>query len=176
MKDHFKLEIFYPHPPERVWKALTDPGALGKWLMPTDFKPEIGLRFRFNGLNRGERNEVNGVVLDVEPNRHLSYTWLDDEGDSPGVVSWTLCPVDGGTRVQLEHLSSAHSNVCARMEVEANWSHSVVTLLPTVIRAFGAEGRYPPVPMVYVVEDREQGQQSKRRAGFRQEDVLCSKS
>ena len=39
-------EAEYPQSPERVWKALTDPDALEKWLLPTtDFAPEPGRRF-----------------------------------------------------------------------------------------------------------------------------------
>ncbi len=28
-------ELWYPHPPERVWRALTDPVELAQWLMPS---------------------------------------------------------------------------------------------------------------------------------------------
>jgi uncharacterized protein YndB with AHSA1/START domain len=38
-------EETYPHPPERVWRALTDPAELGSWLMPTDFTAKAGSRF-----------------------------------------------------------------------------------------------------------------------------------
>ncbi len=34
-----KLEFFYPHPPERVWKALTDRRVLAAWMMENDFEP-----------------------------------------------------------------------------------------------------------------------------------------
>ena len=37
MRDHITFETYYPHTPERVWQALTDPGQLGRWLAPTDF-------------------------------------------------------------------------------------------------------------------------------------------
>jgi uncharacterized protein YndB with AHSA1/START domain len=41
------LERVYPHPPQAVWKALTDPKALSVWLMENDFQPRVGHRFRF---------------------------------------------------------------------------------------------------------------------------------
>ena len=31
MNDKVELESTYPHPPEAVWKALTDPKALSQW-------------------------------------------------------------------------------------------------------------------------------------------------
>lgn len=41
------FEVRYPHTPERVWRALTDPKALAAWLMPNDFAPVVGHRFTF---------------------------------------------------------------------------------------------------------------------------------
>jgi uncharacterized protein YndB with AHSA1/START domain len=42
-----RLEATYPHPPERVWQAITDPRALEAWLMPNDFRPVVGHTFTF---------------------------------------------------------------------------------------------------------------------------------
>ena len=47
MKRNIMIEAFYPFPPERVWKALTDSRALAGWLMPNDFQPRVGHRFQF---------------------------------------------------------------------------------------------------------------------------------
>ena len=41
-------EARYPHPPERVWRALTDRAELAAWLMPNDFSLREGARFRFD--------------------------------------------------------------------------------------------------------------------------------
>ena len=40
-------DAFLPHPPEKVWRALTDSAVLASWLMPNDFQPRIGHRFTF---------------------------------------------------------------------------------------------------------------------------------
>jgi hypothetical protein len=40
-----RMEEFLPSPAERVWWALTDPDLVARWLMPNDFKLEIGHRF-----------------------------------------------------------------------------------------------------------------------------------
>jgi uncharacterized protein YndB with AHSA1/START domain len=42
---HF--EMYYPHAPEKVWRALTDRRAIERWLMPNDFELRVGHRFRF---------------------------------------------------------------------------------------------------------------------------------
>jgi hypothetical protein len=41
------LEVIYPYPVERVWRALTDSRALAKWLLPNDFEPRLGHKFSF---------------------------------------------------------------------------------------------------------------------------------
>jgi hypothetical protein len=41
MKRDLWLEQIYPYPPSVVWQAVTDPAALGQWLMPVfNFAPE----------------------------------------------------------------------------------------------------------------------------------------
>ena len=38
-------EIVYPHPRAAVWRALTEPALIGKWLMtPEGFAPVVGTR------------------------------------------------------------------------------------------------------------------------------------
>lgn len=93
--NNLTLEAFYPDPPERVWRALTDAGALSRWLMPTDFRPQIGFRFKFTGSGHKRQETIESVVLDVERGKRLMYTWDDGEDDAPGIVSWTLKPKDG---------------------------------------------------------------------------------
>ncbi|MBE0690020.1 MAG: SRPBCC domain-containing protein, partial [Anaerolineae bacterium] len=58
MKRDLKFERFYPHPPERVWKALTDPAALASWYMANDFKLEVGHKFTFH-TDPGPRGQVD---------------------------------------------------------------------------------------------------------------------
>ena len=35
------------HPPEKVWRALTQPHLIAEWLMKNDFIPVVGHRFTF---------------------------------------------------------------------------------------------------------------------------------
>ena len=168
------FETFYPDPPERVWQALTDAKALSLWLMPTTFKPLIGFRFRFDGLNRGKKSTVEGVVLESEAAKKLSYTWDDGEDDAPGVVSWTLQPKDGGTQLTLEHVPAEAPKPYVLIEASQNWNRALGASLPIVLRMLRLEAELPKVPIVYVTEDTELQSTSKRRAGFRQEEVSCN--
>jgi uncharacterized protein YndB with AHSA1/START domain len=39
------VEREIPFPPEKVWRALTQPHLIEEWLMKNDFKPVAGHRF-----------------------------------------------------------------------------------------------------------------------------------
>ena len=84
------------HPPERIWRALTQPHLIGEWLMKNDFEPVIGHRFAL----RADWGAVLCEVLEVESNRTLSYSWGDEELKT--VVTWTLTPTGTGTRLRME--------------------------------------------------------------------------
>ena len=53
------VEREIPHPPEKIWRALTQPHLIQEWLMKNDFKPAEGHRFNLSadwgGLNARSR-------------------------------------------------------------------------------------------------------------------------
>lgn len=97
------VERHIAHPPERLWRALTQPHLIAEWLMNNDFQPTVGHRFTLRG-------EWGGVldceVLALEPNRMLSYSWNhsheDPAFDLRSVVTFTLTPSEGGTHLRME--------------------------------------------------------------------------
>ena len=95
------VERTMPFPPEKIWRALTQPHLIEEWLMKNDFKPVVGHRFN---LRRNPKPDLNIVVdcqvLAVEPNKSLSYTWA--AYDLEGVVTWTLTPTSTGTLLRIE--------------------------------------------------------------------------
>ena len=95
------VERELPHPPEKIWRALTQPHLIAEWLMQNDFKPVVDHRFQ---LRREPRPDVSIVVdcqvLVVEPNKTLSYTWAAYGLES--VVTWTLTPTGTGTHLRME--------------------------------------------------------------------------
>jgi uncharacterized protein YndB with AHSA1/START domain len=99
-----RVDEFLPHTPTRVWKALTDPDLLAKWLMPNDFRPVVGHRFTFRTdprPNVGFDGVIHCEVLAAEPERLLRFTWRGGPLDT--TVTWTLAPEGRGTRLFLEH-------------------------------------------------------------------------
>ena len=90
------VEREMPHPPEKIWRAQTQPHLIEEWLMKNDFKPVVEQRF----VLRGDWGSVDCQVLAVEPNRMLSYTWGALGLES--VVTWTLTPKGTGTHLRME--------------------------------------------------------------------------
>ncbi len=97
------VEREMPHPPEKLWRALTQSHLIADWLMENDFEPVVGHRFKL-------RAEWGGVldceVLAVEPHRMLSYAW-NHAHENPAfnlmsVVTFTLTPTSTGTHLRME--------------------------------------------------------------------------
>ena len=90
------VEREFPYPPEKIWRALTEPHLIEEWLMKNDFKPEVGHSFNL----RADWGSVDCQVMAIEPNKTLSYTWAAHGLDS--VVTWTLTPSGTGTLLRME--------------------------------------------------------------------------
>jgi len=95
------VEREFPYPPEKLWRALTQPHLIEEWLMKNDFAPDVGHRFQ---LRMDPQPGWNGVidckVMEIEPNRTLSYTWGAMGADT--AVTFTLTPTATGTHLRVE--------------------------------------------------------------------------
>ena len=99
--ESISFEFDLRHPPEKVWRALTDPVLLAEWLLPVvDLEFEPGAAFSFKAEPQpGWDGTVNCRFLEIEAPRKLSYTWA--VGDIDTVVTFTLTPTASGTRLSL---------------------------------------------------------------------------
>jgi uncharacterized protein YndB with AHSA1/START domain len=88
--------------PAKVWRALTEPELLAKWLMPNDIKPEAGHRFTFRtDPAPGFDGTVQCEIVEVKPPSRLVYSWRGGPIDT--LVTWTLeRAASGGTHLRLE--------------------------------------------------------------------------
>lgn len=104
-----EIDQFYHHPPQRVWRALTTPELMARWLMePTGFAPVIGTRFSFRTQPMPAANfsgEIACEVIEVVDGERLTISWADAHTGQPAgwLVSWTLHAEGSGTRVILRH-------------------------------------------------------------------------
>lgn len=99
------VERVFPHPPEKLWRALTEKPLLEQWMMANDFEPVVGKRFQFRTEPKPNWNGVvDCEVLIVDPIQRLSYNWgiCGSESGMQWVVLWTLTPAEGGTHLRME--------------------------------------------------------------------------
>jgi uncharacterized protein YndB with AHSA1/START domain len=106
MKLNVLLSEDFPHPVDKVWRALTDPNALRVWLMDNDFEARVGKRFVLRGrdLPAGWRGWIECEVLELRGPHHMVWSWISNEGDAPSRLEFRLRELAGGvTRLTLSH-------------------------------------------------------------------------
>jgi uncharacterized protein YndB with AHSA1/START domain len=127
------IEVDYPleHPPQEVWRLLTDPKLLAMWLMPNDIAPVVGHKFNFRTKPMGDWDGVvDCQVLECSPYTRFVYSWKggsrkNESGKNPDqswgheldtICSWTLSPTaEGGTLLHLSHTGFEPSMVAYQM-------------------------------------------------------------
>ncbi len=116
------VEREFDHPPEKLWRALTDPDLVAAWLMKNDFRPEVGHTFTLNGEWGGD---LDCEVLAVEPHHRLAYSWNFESDQAAfalkSVVTFTLIPTEGGTRLRMEQEGFRHDQKQAYGGARAGW-------------------------------------------------------
>ena len=101
MSETLSLDRDLRHPPEKVWRALTQAPLIADWLMQSDFVPEVGHRFTFKSQPNPQWDGIiNAEVLSVEPHTRLAYSWGSMGLET--VVTWTLTATDQGTHLRME--------------------------------------------------------------------------
>jgi uncharacterized protein YndB with AHSA1/START domain len=90
------VERDIPHPPEKLWRALTQPHLIEEWLMKNDFKPAVGHKFELSG----DWGAASCEVLEIVPQKTLSYTWSAMGLES--VVTFTLTKTGNGTHLRMD--------------------------------------------------------------------------
>jgi uncharacterized protein YndB with AHSA1/START domain len=89
---------FIPHPPARVWHALTDPTLHAQWWTAGDVRPVPGHNFK---LDMGKWGLQPCVVIAALPERLFSYTFAPGTVDT--TIAWRLQPEGSGTQLLMEH-------------------------------------------------------------------------
>jgi uncharacterized protein YndB with AHSA1/START domain len=107
------VDEVFPHTLDVMWKTLTTPARMGRWLHmePTGFKPTVGTRFTYQTTPAGEWDGViHCQVLEAVTNERLVYSWRGGHEQNVGygsrldtVVTFVLSAVDNGTRFRLVH-------------------------------------------------------------------------
>lgn len=126
MKFHIAFERVYPHSINAVWRALTEPEALGEWLMETDFVPELGRAFRMQCENaEGGTDRYLCKVIEIEPQSKMLWSWILDGHEEEGetYVEFMLEPVTDGTRLTVRHSGDRDPSIVDAFK--SGWPHKL---------------------------------------------------
>jgi uncharacterized protein YndB with AHSA1/START domain len=123
------VERDMPFPPDRIWRALTQPHLIQEWLMKNDFRPAVDHRFTLSG----DWGSVDCRVVAVEPNRTLAYTW--DAMGLESTVTWTLTPTDAGTHLRMEQAGFRKDQAQAFHGAVFGWQKFFASLEDTLRRS-----------------------------------------
>jgi uncharacterized protein YndB with AHSA1/START domain len=133
------VEREVPFPPEKLWRALTQPHLIEEWLMKNDFKPLVGHRFNLRGDWGGV---LDCEVLAVEPNKTLSYTWNFTHDDAAynlkSVVTFTLTKTSTGTHLRMEQSGFRPDQKQAYGGANAGWQQFFAKLEQILARTEGS--------------------------------------
>jgi uncharacterized protein YndB with AHSA1/START domain len=122
------VEREMPHPPEKIWRALTVPQLLAEWLMKNDFEPIVDHRFNF----RADWGSVECQVLTVDPNKTLAYTF--GAMGLECVVTWTLTPTSTGTHLRVEQTGFRPDQQQAYQGAQYGWPRFFAALEEVLAR------------------------------------------
>jgi uncharacterized protein YndB with AHSA1/START domain len=124
-----------PYPPEKIWRALTQPHLIEEWLMKNDFKPVEGHRFNLRGDWGGV---LDCEVLAIEPNKRLAYTWNFTHDDAAynlrSVVTFTLTPTSTGTHLRMEQSGFRPDQKQAHGGAKVGWQQFFANLEQVLAR------------------------------------------
>lgn len=104
MENLLIIEQEFNAPLELVWRAITEKPLMKKWYFDiSNFKPEVGFKFQFEGGEENKRYVHLCEVLEVIPQKKLRYSWKYEGYIGLSFVTFELSPVGEKTKVKLTH-------------------------------------------------------------------------
>ncbi|MFF9814224.1 SRPBCC domain-containing protein [Streptomyces sp. NPDC014006] len=141
-----RVDQFFPHPPAKVWRALTEPALVAQWQMPGsgDFRLAVGHRYRMTSVprpNTGFSGAVDVEVLAFEVERMLAVRWQDADPANPAdwTITWRLEQEGRGTRLFLVHEGfdpDDPAQLMARRIMSGGWAAHVLPALGQALERF----------------------------------------
>lgn len=124
-------------PPEKVFRAFTEPGAMASWLPPYGFVCTVHemnvqeggtYKMSFQNFTTGNSHSFGGKYIEIKPNEFLKYSNKFDNPNLPGEMftSVWLQKVSVGTEIRI-----LQENIPAMIPVEMcylGWQESLEKL------------------------------------------------
>src|ERR1044072_7037740 len=94
-----RLHRVLPAPPDRVYRAFTDPDAMAKWLPPNGFSGKVyridvraggSYENSFTNFSTKKIQSFGGKYIEVKPNELLKYIDKFDDPNMPGEMQVTV--------------------------------------------------------------------------------------
>jgi uncharacterized protein YndB with AHSA1/START domain len=130
------IERVYNAPINRVWEAITDLEKMRQWYFPTlvEFEPEVGFETMFDVPHNGKVFPHIWKVIEVVPNKKISYEWKFGGYPGNSVVSFELFEDDDKTKIILTHskLETFRGDLNPDLEVKnfaEGWTYFIGTAL-----------------------------------------------
>jgi uncharacterized protein YndB with AHSA1/START domain len=134
MAGTLKFEAHYRYPPNDVWRVLTDSKLIERWLMPNDFRAELGAEFQFRSKPVGGWDGIAYCkIIEIERPQKLAYTWKSNILDT--VVRFELRPSAAGTHLTLEHsgFKGGFNAMMAKFFMGMGWRGKVNKEIPKLV-------------------------------------------
>ena len=93
-----RLSRSFEHPPEALWRALTDPAVLPQWLAPGEIGLRVGGPAHLDFADSG--TVIRSNVTAFDDGRLIEYSW-SSPGEPSRPVRWEIEAADGGSRLTL---------------------------------------------------------------------------
>ena len=124
MRREIHFERTYPHPIEKVWRAISDPAIVAQWLMPTTLVAEVGHRFTFTTKPYpGFDGTVHCEVITADAPHELAYSWSGGNLENTTVRFRLEQLNDEETFLRFEHtgFDGLLNRLMARNVLAAGW-------------------------------------------------------
>jgi uncharacterized protein YndB with AHSA1/START domain len=133
-----RFERRLAHPPEKVWKAITDPSEMAHWFpatVRTELRIGAPMRFSFEGRLDVDPFFEEGEIIEFDSPRVYAFRWNDS------LLRFELVPEASGCRLVFTHTlggSGTWGDRASAARHAAGWDGCLAVLAARV------DGRTPP--------------------------------
>lgn len=134
------FERVLDQPPEKVWKALTDPEEIEAWFVRTELEARVGGRYVEHHDHVGMSME--GEVTHWDPPRAFGHTWWADPdgGYQEASILWEITPEGAGSRLIMTH---RFKDLEGADGIMAGW-HICIDILEAILDGDAPDDHAPP--------------------------------
>ena len=141
MSNTVRLHRVFSAPPERVFRAFTDPDALVKWMAPHGFTAHVehfdvraggSYRMSFTNFSTGTKHSFHGNYRQVVQNQLLRYTDQFDMPELAGEIEVTIELKEVSVGTELQITQAGLPSVIPPDACYLGWQESLVALAQLV--------------------------------------------